>query len=72
MFFIRNLNSLYHQGGVTPALGVQGNLARSDVQRPSNGKPCGNINPATTIDNSQTVSPDAQGNVQLNVVNFNA
>lgn len=54
------------------ALGVKGNLARSDVQRPSTAKPCGTIDPATTLDTSTAVPAASDGTVTMNVVNFNA
>ncbi|KAJ6543593.1 hypothetical protein DFH09DRAFT_1390810 [Mycena vulgaris] len=56
----------------SPALGVKGAPARSDVQRPSTAKPCGTIDPATTLDTSTAVAAAADGSVSLNVVNFNA
>ena len=38
--------------GVQPALGVNGAFARSNVQRPSTAKPCGNVDVAKNIDKS--------------------
>ncbi|KAJ7174077.1 hypothetical protein C8R43DRAFT_873456 [Mycena crocata] len=55
----------------SPALGVKGAPKRSDVQRPSNAKPCGNINPATTLDASTAIPVAADGTVTMSVVNFN-
>jgi len=55
-----------------PALGVKGTPARSDVQRPSTAKPCGNIDPATTLDTSTATPVAADGSVTLQVQNFNA
>ncbi|KAJ7811527.1 hypothetical protein B0H14DRAFT_2378287, partial [Mycena olivaceomarginata] len=56
----------------SPALGVKGAPARSDVQRPSTAKPCGNIDPATTLDTSTATPVAADGSVTLDVTNFNA
>ncbi|KAJ7816508.1 hypothetical protein B0H14DRAFT_2521388 [Mycena olivaceomarginata] len=56
----------------SPALGVKGAPARSDVQRPSTAKPCGNIDPATTLDTSTATPVAADGSVTLAVTNFNA
>ena len=53
----------------SPALGVKGTPKRSDVQRPSTAKPCGTINPATTIDTSTAVAAGADGSVTFQVVN---
>lgn len=41
---------------VAPALGVDGTPVRSDVQRPSTAKPCGNIDVASTLDTSTPVT----------------
>ncbi|KAJ6492583.1 hypothetical protein C8R47DRAFT_1013273, partial [Mycena vitilis] len=56
----------------SPALGVKGAPARSDVQRPSTAQPCGKIDPATTLDTSTAIPAAADGTVNLDVVNFNA
>jgi len=56
----------------SPALGVKGAPARSDVQRPSTAQPCGTIDPATTLDTSTAIPVAADGSVTMNVVNFNA
>ncbi|KAJ7694830.1 hypothetical protein B0H17DRAFT_1178517 [Mycena rosella] len=56
----------------TVALGVKGAPARSDVQRPSTAKPCGSIDPASTLDTSTAVAANADGTVDISVVNFNA
>ncbi|KAJ7680026.1 hypothetical protein B0H17DRAFT_943586 [Mycena rosella] len=55
-----------------PALGVKGTPARSDVQRPSTAKPCGTIDPATTLDTSTAIPAAADGTVTMSVTNFNA
>jgi len=56
----------------SPALGVTGTPARSDVQRPSTAKPCGSIDPATTIDTSTAIPAAADGTVTMTVTDFNA
>jgi len=59
--------------GVTPALGVSGTFARSDVQRPSTASPCGaKANIAGTLDTSTPVIADANGQFTATVTNFNA
>lgn len=55
---------------INPALGVKATAARSDVQRPSNNKPCGNA-ALTAIDTSNAVIADASGAFTVNVQNFN-
>jgi len=57
--------------GVAPALGVKGQLARSDVQRPSNDKPCGNVNIAQTLDTSTPVQAAADGTFTVTATDFN-
>ncbi|RPD61106.1 hypothetical protein L226DRAFT_570836 [Lentinus tigrinus ALCF2SS1-7] len=57
---------------ISPALGVQGTPARSDVQRPSTAKPCGKINIAQTIDSSTAVTAAANGSFAATITNFNA
>lgn len=54
------------------ALGVSGAPTRNDVQRPSTAKPCGTIDPATTLDTSTAIPVAADGSVTMNVQNFNA
>ena len=56
--------------GITPALGVKGKITRSDVQRPSKAKPCGNT-ALTDIDTSTPVTAAADGTMQLSITNFN-
>ncbi|KAI0701397.1 hypothetical protein BC835DRAFT_246703 [Cytidiella melzeri] len=57
---------------ITPALGVTGAGARSDVQRPSTSTPCGTVNIAQTINTSQAAQLSAQGTVAATITNFNA
>ena len=58
---------------ITPALGVSGTPARSDVTRPSNNAPCGNgVNVASAIAGSQSVNAAADGSFSVDVTNFNA
>lgn len=56
---------------IQPALGVTGQGARSDVQRPSKQSPCGKANIAQTLASSQAAQVDAKGNVAVTVTNFN-
>ncbi|KAJ7483521.1 hypothetical protein FB451DRAFT_1338199 [Mycena latifolia] len=56
----------------SPALGVSGLPARSDVQRPSTNAPCGSVNIASSIDKSTAVPAEADGSVMLNITNYNA
>jgi len=56
----------------SPALGVKGVPVRNDVQRPSNDKPCGNVDIASNIDTSTAVPVESDGTtVMLNVTNYN-
>jgi hypothetical protein len=55
---------------INPALSVKGTAARSDVQRPSTNKPCGNAALAA-IDTSTAVTADASGSFTVDIQNFN-
>lgn len=56
---------------ITPALGVTGTPARSDVTRPSKAKPCGaGVNVAQAIPGSQAVTADGNS-FTATVTNFN-
>jgi len=57
--------------GVAPALGVQGNLTRGDVQRPTAAKPCGNVNIASNIGSSTPIIADASGSFSVDATCFN-
>jgi hypothetical protein len=57
---------------ITPMLGVSGTPARSDVQRPSTGSECGNVDVAKTIGTSTYVKAAPDGTFGANVINFNA
>lgn len=56
---------------VSPALGVQGNPTRGDVQRPSAAKPCGNVDIASQISSSTAVTADASGSFNVDGTSFN-
>lgn len=56
---------------VAPALGVQGNPTRGDVQRPSAAKPCGNVDIASKIGSSTPVLADADGSFKVTGTCFN-
>lgn len=71
IFLLALTSSVNAHAGITPALGVKGNLARSDVQRPSTAQPCGNINIAQNLDTSTAVNADASGNFLPSITNFN-
>jgi len=57
--------------GVTPALGVNGQLTRNDVQKPTAAKPCGNT-PLTNIDTSTPVTAAADGTVKMTATSFDS
>jgi hypothetical protein len=71
LIFLVLTSSVNAHCGVTPALGVKGNMKRSDVQRPSNAKPCGNINIAQTLDSSTATPVNANGTFSVAATNFN-
>ena len=55
---------------IEPALGVQGQGVRSDVQRPSRRTPCGSVNIANAL--ADTTPVQANGNAfTVSVQNFN-
>ncbi|KIP07287.1 hypothetical protein PHLGIDRAFT_127728 [Phlebiopsis gigantea 11061_1 CR5-6] len=56
---------------VTPALGVNGTAARSDVQRPSTKAPCGNVNITQELPLSAAIPVFANGTFFANITNFN-
>lgn len=62
--------SVWAHAAINPALGVKSTAARSDVQRPSNNKPCGKA-ALTAIDSSTAVKADSAGAFTVDVQNFN-
>jgi len=56
---------------VSPALGIQGNPTRGDVQRPTSAKPCGNVDITSKIGSSTLVPADASGSFIVNGICFN-
>jgi hypothetical protein len=57
---------------ISPGLGFPANPTRSNVQRPSNKNPCGNIGDiASQITTSTPVIADANGEFQVDVTSFN-
>jgi len=56
---------------ITPMLGVNGTPARSDVQRPTAAKPCGNAD-LSKVSSSTPVTAAADGSVSMNIQDFNA
>lgn len=64
--------NVHAHAGVTPALGVAGTFARSDVQRPSAAEPCGTVNVAAAVGTSTPVVAAADGTFTATATNFNA
>jgi hypothetical protein len=71
IFLIASISSANAHAGVSPALGVKGQLTRNDVQRPSANSPCGNVNIPQNIDSSTPIQADATGNFSPNITDFN-
>jgi hypothetical protein len=71
LFLFTLTSSVNAHAAIAPALGVKGDPTRNDVQRPSGGNPCGNVDIAKTIDNSTPVQADANGNFSPSITNFN-
>lgn len=65
------ITQVHAHAGVSPALGVSGDLTRSDVQRPSSSSPCGNIDISKNLDSSTAVKAETNGSFQATVTNFN-
>jgi hypothetical protein len=71
-FLLGFMTSVNAHAAIDPALGVKGgNASRSDVQRPSTAKPCGNVNIAQTLDSSTTVAANANGSFSPSITDFN-
>ncbi|KAI0002115.1 hypothetical protein BJV74DRAFT_722801, partial [Russula compacta] len=71
IFLLALTSSVNAHAAVTPALGVQGTPQRSDVQRPSADKPCGNVNIAQNLDSSTAVPASANGTFSPSILDFN-
>jgi hypothetical protein len=71
IFLIASISSVNAHAGVTPALGVNGQFARSDVQRPSANTPCGTVDVAKNLDTSTAVQADAAGTFSASITDFN-
>jgi len=71
VFLLTLTSSVNAHAAIAPALGVKGNPVRNDVQRPSGGNPCGNVDIAKNIDTSTPVVADAAGKVSASITNFN-
>ena len=71
VFLLASISSANAHAGVSPALGVKGQMTRNDVQRPSTGSPCGNVNIAQNLDSSTAVPADENGNFSPNITDFN-
>ncbi|KAJ7888262.1 hypothetical protein B0H13DRAFT_1531228, partial [Mycena leptocephala] len=53
----------------SPALGIKGAPQRSDTQRPTTAKPCGNVDIASNLDTSTAIAAAADGTVTMKVEN---
>ena len=71
IFLLALTSSVNANAVVTPPLSVQGTPGASDVQQPSDGKPCGNIPISQNIDSSQTVQANSNGEFNPSIINFN-
>jgi hypothetical protein len=71
LFLLALTSSVNAHAAVAPALGVKGTPSRSDVQRPSTGKPCGNVDIAQNLDSSTAVPAGANGTFSATAINFN-
>ncbi|KAH8809667.1 hypothetical protein DL96DRAFT_1473354 [Flagelloscypha sp. PMI_526] len=56
---------------ITPALHVKGKGARSDVRRPDDKTPCGNVGGFNKINDAVAVQADADGKFTMTITNFN-
>ena len=56
---------------ISPALGVKGTPKRSDVQRPTDAKPCGNVNIAQNLDSSKAIQLKPDNTFSTTIQNFN-
>ena len=71
IFLLALTSSVNAEIVITPALGVKGKPERSDAQRPSQAKPCGNINIAQKLDTSIAVKANADGSFTTKIIGFN-
>jgi hypothetical protein len=71
IFFLCFTTSVDAHALIAPALGVNGNGARSDVQNPSAAKPCGNVNIAQTLDTSTALPLSQNGSFSTSITDFN-
>ena len=63
--------SAHAHAGVSPALGVQGTLARADIQRPNNARVCGRVDIASNLDTSTPIVANTDGTFDTQITNFN-
>lgn len=70
-FLLCFATSVSAHAAIAPALGVKGDPTRGDVQRPSTGKPCGNVDIAQTLDTSTPVTAAADGTFSPSITDFN-
>ncbi len=71
IFLLGLTSSVNADAVITPPLGVQGTPGASDVQQPSDTKPCGNIPISQNFDASQTVQANSNGEFNPSIINFN-
>jgi len=71
LFLLGLTSSVTADGVVTPALGVSGNPATSNVQHPSDSAPCGTIPISQNIDSSTPIQADGNGQFKPSITNFN-
>jgi hypothetical protein len=70
-FLLCLTTSVNAHAAIAPALGVKGDPTRNDVQRPSSGSPCGNVNITQTLDTSTPVPAFANGTFSPSITDFN-
>jgi hypothetical protein len=72
VFLLTLTSSVNAHAIISPALGIQGKPMRNDVQRPSNGNPCGNVDIAEHINTSTAVVADENGTFSPSITNFDS
>ena len=71
IFLLALTSSVNAHAAIAPALGVQGDPTRNDVQQPSQANPCGNITIAQNLDTSTPVNAFANGTFSASITDFN-
>ena len=57
---------------IAPMLGLGRTPQRNDVQRPTDAKPCGNVDIASTFDTTETIAVKSDRTFSAFVQNYNA